>query len=97
MWVNNQLATIATTHISFSMPSGSTGFKGRSCKATAAEKKLPMAQTNTMLANQQPYRFYLYDGANHAFNNDTSVERYDKAAATLAWGRTVAFFKRHLA
>jgi carboxymethylenebutenolidase len=42
-------------------------------------------------------RFYLYDGANHAFNNDTSVERYDKAAATLAWGRTVAFFKRHLA
>jgi carboxymethylenebutenolidase len=42
-------------------------------------------------------RFYLYDGANHAFNNDTSAERYDKAAATLAWGRTLAFFKRHLA
>jgi carboxymethylenebutenolidase len=42
-------------------------------------------------------RFYLYEGANHAFNNDTSAERYDKAAATLAWGRTLAFFKRHLA
>ena len=42
-------------------------------------------------------RFYLYEGANHAFNNDTSAERYEKAAATLAWTRTLAFFKRHLA
>ena len=38
-----------------------------------------------------------YDGVNHAFNNDTSAERYDKAAADLAWGRTVRFFKRYLA
>jgi len=42
-------------------------------------------------------KFYLYDGANHAFNNDTSAERYDKAAADLAWRRTLAFFKQHLA
>jgi len=48
-------------------------------------------------ASGKTVRFYLYDGANHAFNNDTSAERYDKAAATLAWGRTLAFFKRHLA
>lgn len=39
---------------------------------------------------------YEYPGANHAFNNDTSAERYDKAASTLAWERTLAFFKRHL-
>ena len=39
---------------------------------------------------------YEYPGANHAFNNDTSAERYDKAAATLAWSRTLDFFKRHL-
>ena len=38
-----------------------------------------------------------YDGANHAFNNDTSAERYNKEAADLAWGRTIRFFKRHLA
>lgn len=37
-----------------------------------------------------------YPGVNHAFNNDTSPERYDKAAATLAWDRTSAFFARHL-
>lgn len=41
-------------------------------------------------------RFYLYDDANHAFNNDTSAERYDKAAADLAWRRTLAFFNRYL-
>ncbi len=41
-------------------------------------------------------RFYLYDGVNHAFNNDTSAERYDKAAAELAWKRTIAFYRQHL-
>jgi carboxymethylenebutenolidase len=37
-----------------------------------------------------------YPGVNHAFNNDTSAERFDKAAAELAWQRTLDFFKRHL-
>jgi carboxymethylenebutenolidase len=37
-----------------------------------------------------------YDGAHHAFNNDTSAERYNKEAADLAWGRTIRFFRRHL-
>jgi carboxymethylenebutenolidase len=37
-----------------------------------------------------------YPGVNHAFNNDTSAERYDKAAATLAWKRTLDFFDRYL-
>ena len=39
---------------------------------------------------------YTYQGVDHAFNNDTSAERYDKAAADLAWGRTLAFLHRHL-
>src|SRR3954452_24967616 len=41
-------------------------------------------------------KFFLYAGANHAFNNDTSAERYDKPAADLAWKRTLAFFAQHL-
>lgn len=40
---------------------------------------------------------YEYPGANHAFNNDTSAERYDPAAAKLAWSRTMDFFKTKLA
>src|SRR6185369_3456640 len=42
------------------------------------------------------YTIYVYDGAQHAFNNDTSEARYNKAAADLAWGRTIAFFKEKL-
>ncbi len=42
------------------------------------------------------YQIFIYDGANHAFNNDTSEARYDKAAADLAWSRTLAFFKETL-
>ncbi len=42
------------------------------------------------------YTLYMYDGANHAFHNDTSAARYDKAAADLAWSRTTDFFKQRL-
>jgi carboxymethylenebutenolidase len=48
-------------------------------------------------ANRKVYEKYMYEGANHAFNNDTNAARYNKAAADLAWGRTIAFFKKHLA
>jgi len=37
-----------------------------------------------------------YPGVNHAFNNDTSAERFNKAAADLAWKRTLAFFAEYL-
>lgn len=43
------------------------------------------------------YEIYIYEGANHAFNNDTNEARYDKTAADLAWSRTVAFLKKYLA
>jgi carboxymethylenebutenolidase len=41
--------------------------------------------------------FYFYAGAQHAFNDDTQSARYDKAAAELAWSRTLALFKQTLA
>ena len=47
--------------------------------------------------NGKEYTLYVYEGANHAFNNDTNVARYNKEAADLAWGRTLAFFQKHLA
>lgn len=46
--------------------------------------------------NGKTYEIHIYEGVNHAFNNDTSVARYDKPAADLAWGRTVEFFKANL-
>jgi len=39
---------------------------------------------------------HIYQGANHAFNNDTAPDRYDAAAADLAWTRTLAFLAAHL-
>ena len=42
------------------------------------------------------YTLYVYPGVNHAFNNDAGAARYDKAAATLAWDRTIAFFDKNL-
>lgn len=46
-------------------------------------------------ANHKRYTIYMYPNVNHGFNNDTS-SRHDKAAADLAWSRTVAFFKQEL-
>jgi carboxymethylenebutenolidase len=43
------------------------------------------------------FTIHVYEGAQHAFNNDTSEARYNKEAADLAWGRTVEFFKEKLA
>jgi carboxymethylenebutenolidase len=42
------------------------------------------------------YQHFVYPGADHGFNNDTTP-RYDDAAARLAWQRTIAFFRQHLA
>ena len=42
------------------------------------------------------FEIHMYEGVNHAFNNDTSEARYDKKAADLAWSRTVAFLKKNL-
>ncbi|MBE7175096.1 MAG: dienelactone hydrolase family protein [Mucilaginibacter polytrichastri] len=39
------------------------------------------------------YQLFVYEGANHAFNNDTAPARYDEKAAKLAWERTLGLFK----
>jgi len=46
--------------------------------------------------NNKEYQIFMYEGANHAFNNDSNPERYNEQAAKLAWGRTVGFFKEKL-
>lgn len=54
------------------------------------------AYRQALEANGKDFTIHVYDGVNHAFNNDTSVARYDKAAADLAWRRTVGFLKEKL-
>jgi carboxymethylenebutenolidase len=55
------------------------------------------AYRKALEADGKTFEIFVYDGVNHAFNNDTSSARYDKAAADLAWSRTVKFFQKYLA
>jgi carboxymethylenebutenolidase len=45
---------------------------------------------------KKEYQIFMYEGAQHAFNNDSNPERYNEKAAKLAWSRTIAFFKEKL-
>ena len=56
---------------------------------------IPAFET-ALKAAGKTYEIYIYEGANHAFNNDTNAARYDKTAADLAWGRSMAFLKKYL-
>ncbi|MDP2354506.1 MAG: dienelactone hydrolase family protein [Beijerinckiaceae bacterium] len=47
-------------------------------------------------ANKTPHEIFVYEGAQHAFNNDTTEARYHKEAADLAWSRTISLFKKTL-
>lgn len=46
--------------------------------------------------NKINYELYIYEGAQHAFHNDTAPTRYNETAAQLAWQRTIEFFEKHL-
>lgn len=54
------------------------------------------AYEEALKKNNISYELYMYEGANHAFHNDTAPTRYNEEAAKLAWSRTIAFFKKHL-
>lgn len=47
-------------------------------------------------ANNKTYELHMYEGADHAFNNDTGGARYNPEAAKLAWDRSLAFLAKHL-
>ena len=54
------------------------------------------AYEEALKKNNIQYELFMYDGANHAFHNDTAPTRYNEAAAKLAWQRTIDFFKKHV-
>jgi carboxymethylenebutenolidase len=53
------------------------------------------AWQKALVANHVRHTMHMYAGVDHGFHNDTTP-RYDAAAATLAWSRTVAFFDEQL-
>lgn len=53
------------------------------------------AYEKALKENNKEYTAYVYPDVNHGFHNDTTP-RYDKAAAELAWKRTIEFFNARL-
>lgn len=51
---------------------------------------------SALKAGNKPYTLYMYEGVNHAFNNDTNAARYDETAAKLSWARTLEFLAKNL-
>lgn len=56
---------------------------------------IPAYETALKAANKK-YEIFVYEGANHAFNNDTAPTRYNAEVAKLAWERTLKLFKETL-
>jgi carboxymethylenebutenolidase len=54
------------------------------------------AYEEALKSNKITYELYVYEGAQHAFHNDTSGARYNEAAAKLAWQRTIEFFGKYV-
>ena len=54
------------------------------------------AYDKALTAANVPHEGYIYPGAVHGFNCDATPERYNKAAADLAWGRTIDWFNKYV-
>jgi len=54
------------------------------------------AYEEALKANGIDFTIHMYNGAQHAFNNDTAPTRYNAEAAQLAWSRTITFLKEKL-
>ena len=54
------------------------------------------AYEEALKANKITYELYMYEGAQHAFHNDTSPARYNEDAAKKAWKRTLDFYDKYL-
>lgn len=65
----------------------------------ALDSSIPPADADALREELKQHgkqaEIYVYEGAGHAFNNDTR-ENYNPAAAHLAWTRTLAWFNKHL-
>ena len=54
------------------------------------------AYDKALTAANVPHEGYIYPGAVHGFNCDATPERYNKAAADLAWSRTIGWFNKYV-
>ncbi|PCJ93229.1 MAG: dienelactone hydrolase [Flavobacteriaceae bacterium] len=105
-WISNMMA-VQISSLSAAVPF----YGGQPSDAETANIKAPLmlqyagldervnagwpAYEKALKANKVAHTAYFYPEVNHGFHNNTTP-RYDDPAATLAWDRTVAFFKEKL-
>jgi carboxymethylenebutenolidase len=107
-YVSNMLAAVAPNLIDAAVPFYGTPAKGDLVKQVKAPIMIQFAENDkrvnatwpdyeaALKANNVDYTAHFYPSTQHGFHND-STSRYDPKAAELAWSRTLAFFKLHLA
>jgi carboxymethylenebutenolidase len=105
-WISNMMAVKVPT-LSAAVPF----YGGQPSEAETAQIKAPLlihyaeldqrvnegwpAYEKALKENKIDYQAFIYPGANHGFHNNTTP-RYDEAAASLAWKRTIDFFREKL-
>ena len=105
-WISNMMAVRIPT-LSAAVPF----YGGQPSKEETAQIKAPLmlqyagldkgvnegwpAYEQALIENKVEYKAFVYPEVNHGFHNNTTP-RYDEAAATLAWTRTIDFFKEKL-
>ena len=75
------------------------GFKAITIPHTPADPSMGTtwpAYDAALKAANVPHEGYIYPGAVHGFNCDATPERYNKAAADLAWQRTIDWFNKYV-
>jgi carboxymethylenebutenolidase len=105
-WISNMMA-VRVPDLKAAVPFYGGQPSAEDAKTVQAPIQLHFAELDTRVnegwpaweaalkANNKTYEAHFYPGVNHGFHNH-STPRYDKAAADLAWERTIAFFRKHL-
>lgn len=105
-WISNMMA-VKLADLKASVPFYGTQPDAAEVKSIQCPLLLHFAELDTRVnagwpayeealkAQGKSYQAFIYPGVNHGFHNDTTP-RYDKEAASLAWKRTVDFFRKNL-
>jgi carboxymethylenebutenolidase len=107
-YIVNMLAAVVPDTLNAGVPFYGTPAAKEVRKNIKAPMLIQLAELDTRVNESWPgyeadlkaakvnYTMHMYPKCNHGFHND-STGRYDEANAKLAWERTIAFFKQHLA
>ena len=105
--MTNHLAATMGSNISAAVPFYGSGVDSEAVAGIKAKLMIQSADNDPRINKAWPdfeaalnkndvsFERHVYPGTNHGFHNN-STPRYDEEASTLAWDRTISFFKENL-